>query len=291
MIHQFNHRFGDYRDKPEGSENTSLPDIPPKRLADPNYSVFPRYWIAQGEVEDALRGKWDRGWLLGWRDITNTTNERTVIADLVPRVAAGHKFVLAFPATRPELTAAFCANLNSLVLDFAARQKLGGTSLTYFIMKQLPLLPPAIYRSKAQWLGAATPSCWIAARIIELFFVASDLTSFARDVGYDGPPFRWDDERRFIIRCELDAAFFHLYAISRDDADYIMETFPIVKRKDDTRYGEYRTKRVILEIYDEMEQAKRTGKPYPNRLDPPPGDPRAAHREVGPSKRDSVDVL
>ena len=106
---------------------------------------------------------------------------------------------------------------------------------------------------------------------------------FARDLGYQGPPFRWDEKRRLLIRCELDATFFHLYGISRDDADYIMETFPIVKRKDEERFGEYRTRRVILEIYDEMEQAKRTGRPYQTRLDPPPVIPappiNLPHRE------------
>ena len=96
-------------------------------------------------------------------------------------------------------------------------------------------------------------------------------------MGYDGPPFRWDEERRFLLRCELDAAYFHLYGIERDDVDYIMDTFPIVKRKDEAAHGEYRTKRVILEIYDEMAEAVRTGQLYKTRLDPPPADPRAAH--------------
>ena len=96
-------------------------------------------------------------------------------------------------------------------------------------------------------------------------------------MGYEGPPFRWNEERRFLIRCELDASFFHLYGISRDDAEYILDTFPIVKRKDEARFSEYRTKRVILEIYDEMARAQQTGKPWRTRLDPPPGDPRAAH--------------
>lgn len=82
----------------------------------------------------------------------------------------------------------------------------------------------------------------------------------------------------FLFRCELDAAYFHLYGIEREDVDYIMETFPIVKRKDEKEHGEYRTKRVILEIYDEMKQAIDTGHPYQTRLDPPPADPRVAHQ-------------
>ncbi len=100
---------------------------------------------------------------------------------------------------------------------------------------------------------------------------------FARDLGYDGPPFRWDPERRFLLRCELDAAYFHLYGIARDDVDYIMDTFPIVRRKDEAAHGEYRTKRVILEIYDELAKAIATGNPYQTRLNPSPADPRAAH--------------
>jgi hypothetical protein len=104
-----------------------------------------------------------------------------------------------------------------------------------------------------------------------------DLEPFAKDVCYDGPPFRWDPERRFQLRAELDAAFFHLYGISHDDADYILATFPIVKKNDEKAHGEYRTKRVILEIYDAMAEAVRTGKPYQTRLDPPPADPWVAH--------------
>ena len=63
-----------------------------------------------------------------------------------------------------------------------------------------------------------------------------------------------------------------------------METLPIVKRKDEQKYGEYRTKRVILECYDEMAEAMKTGRPYKTILDPPPTDPRLAHSKgVGPS--------
>ena len=93
----------------------------------------------------------------------------------------------------------------------------------------------------------------------------------ARDLGDDGPPFRWDEERRFLMRAELDAAFFHLYGIDRDDVDYIMETFPIVKRKDIATHGTYRTKDKILEIYDAMTKAKSTGNDYQTVLIPPPG--------------------
>ena len=131
---------------------------------------------------------------------------------------------------------------------------------------------------------------------MELVYSAYDLALFAKDCGYDGPPFKWDEERRFLMRCELDADFFHLYLGTQEEwqsqgrpellryfhtpleaVEYVMETFPIIKRKDEAKYGEYRTKRVILEIYDDMAEAMRTGQPYQTRLDPPPADPRVAH--------------
>ena len=98
-----------------------------------------------------------------------------------------------------------------------------------------------------------------------------------QDCGYDGPPFRWDEARRYLLRCELDAAFFHLYGISRDDAAYILDTFPIVKRKDIAAHGTYRTQETILRIYDALSEAQRTGQPYQTLLDPPPADPRCCH--------------
>jgi hypothetical protein len=171
--------------------------------------------------------------------------------------------------------------MSSLVFDYSARQKIGGTHPTFGYLKQLPVLPIDVFLQTCRWCGDAPPimlSSWLLPRTLELTFTAWDLEPLARDSGYHGPPFRWDEERRFLLRCELDAAFFHLYGVERDDVDYIMETFPIVRRRDEVAHdGTYRTKRVILEIYDEMQRAMETGEPFQTRLDPPPGDPRVAH--------------
>jgi hypothetical protein len=105
---------------------------------------------------------------------------------------------------------------------------------------------------------------------MELLYTSVDLRGLADECGYTGEPFTWDTDRRFLLRAELDAAFFHLYGIGRDDVDYILETFPIVRRKDEAAHGEFRTKRVILEIYDALAGAMTTGEAYQTRLDPPP---------------------
>jgi hypothetical protein len=113
--------------------------------------------------------------------------------------------------------------------------------------------------------------------VVELCYTAWDLEGFAKDCGYDGPPFRWDEARRFRLRCELDAAYFHLYGLARADVSYIIDTFPIVKRKDEANFGTYRTRDQILAIYDAMQTAIATGTAYQTLLDPPPADPRRAH--------------
>jgi hypothetical protein len=146
----------------------------------------------------------------------------------------------------------FLSCITSITFDFFARQKMGGTNLTYGYLKQLPILLPSAYSIPCPWEpSSGSIADWIKPRVLELVYTSRSLEPFARDLGYSGAPFAWDAERRFALRCELDAAFFHLYGISRDDTDYILDTFPIVKRHDEQEFGEYRTKRVILERYDE----------------------------------------
>jgi hypothetical protein len=172
----------------------------------------------------------------------------------------GHKYPLILTNLGSHLLQ---ANLSSFVLDYVARQKFAGISLMYFFLKQLPVLPPSAYQGLEGF---------IRQRVLELSFTAWDMEACARDLGDAGPPFRWDEERRFAMRAELDAAFFHLYGIEWDDVDYIMETFPIVKRHDVERYGSFRTKELILQVYDAMAEAERTGRSYQTILDPPPGE-------------------
>jgi hypothetical protein len=147
-----------------------------------------------------------------------------------------------------------------------------------WIMKQLPVISLTCYADILSDLGTLRP--WVLLRALELTYTACDLKPFAVELGCNGPPFRWNEERRFLLRCELDALYFRLYGVSREDAAYILDTFPIVRRKEESVHGEYRTKRAVLEIYDAMTEAVGTGVPYQTRLDPPPADPRVAHPSI-----------
>lgn len=136
---------------------------------------------------------------------------------------------------------------------------------------------------EASWSRGSTITEWLVPRVLELSYTAWELEAFGRDLGYRGTPFRWDAGRRFQLRCELDAAFFHIYGLARDDVDYVMETFPIVRKNDEKAHGEYRTKRVILETYDALAKAAHAGKPYRTPLDPLPAAVGASHGWFDPS--------
>jgi hypothetical protein len=224
-----------------------------------------------------------------------------MIASVLPTLGVGDKFLLMFPKADPAEIASLFGCLDSFVFDYCTRQKLGGTALKYFVTKQLPTLPPATFSRPAPWSSLAPLTAWLQERVRELAYTACDLKPFAEDCGYHGEPFRWDEERRFLLRSELDAAFFHLYlgtgewqqANGEPDADfarleeafptprhaveYILDTFSLVRQADEQKYGRYRTKEQVLVVYDALAEASRTGQPYRTPLDPPPADPRCCH--------------
>ncbi len=274
LIHQFNHRYATYKNS--GTEFESVNDLKEDELHSPVRLITTRFSITSKFFKElTAKPGYQRPWFLVYRDITNATNERTCIATAIPFTPASRSIpVLGFDDRYNG--AILLSNMNSYVFDYCARQKMGGTHMTFSILSQLPILPPEIYNNsikKCIFNRHGKLSIFIITRALELSYTAWDLLRFSWDCNYVGPPFVWDEKRRTLLRCELDALYFHLYKICRGDVDYIMETFPIVKRKDIAKYGSYRTKETILEIYDAMQIAMETGQPYQTRLDPPPGPP------------------
>jgi len=286
MVGAFDHRAASVRFDPSNRVRRNQPeDFTLENHQKPSSLALPAFWVSESAVDSRCGGK--AHWLLVVKDVTSATNERTCIASIVPRAALTDSVPWIRSPHTAGLNACLLANLNSFALDFVARQKVAGLHLRGHYLAQFPLVTRSSYTQPCLWAGKQQSESslqqFILPRVLELSYTAWDLEPFARDCGYDGPPFRWDESRRFLLRCELDAAFFHLYGINRDDTAYILDTFPIVRRKDEAKYnGEYKTKTTILEIYDALSEATLTGQPYQTRLDPPPADPRVAHppREV-----------
>ncbi|HYE32472.1 MAG TPA: N-6 DNA methylase [Methylomirabilota bacterium] len=323
MMWQFDHRFSTYEGATQQQLNVGiLPQPTAQQKADPAFQVRPRYWVPRAEVirrlasptpeekealangelteADLLRRLADRApkWLLGFRDITNATNERTAIFSVSPLAGVGHTMPLLFSNEAPELGLSLIANLNSLVLDFVARQKLGGTHLTYSYLKQFPLLPPTAYPN--DHLTFVLPI------VLELVYTSRDMEPLAEAIRQSGLPFareipnepyRWNEERRALLRAELDAWFARAYGLSRKQLRYILdpadltprelenildpweevtdpldpagytqraaasdypsETFRVLKEKELARHGEYRTRRLVLEAWGRLPEQPR----------------------------------
>lgn len=270
-FHQFDHRYA----------TTLNGDVIDTAQAQKNNAEFFTVTSRAVTAEEVSRRLAKRGisskWLCGFRDIASATNERTCIMAVFPISAVGNSINMVLGLDALD-TACLYSNANSFLFDFCCRQKISGTHVNIWIFKQLPAVPLEKYEECCPWESANIKiRDWIIPRVLELTYTAWDLESFAKDCGFDGPPFSWDEDRRFQIRCELDAAFFHIYGIERDDVDYIMHTFPIIKRRDEAQFGNYRTKDTILDIFDALTDAQQTGQTFVSTLDPPPADPRCCH--------------
>ncbi|MEZ5629349.1 MAG: N-6 DNA methylase [Burkholderiaceae bacterium] len=207
-------------------------------------------------------------WLIGWRGVTATTNSRTLVCSSFPRSASQHNLMLFETKVFPM---ALIANLNSLVLDFGARVKMG-TYMSQFVVKQLPVLTPGSY--------TLADLKFIGSRVLELTHTAHDMQAWADDLlaampeadprppaqrGTPLPPFPWNPERRARLRAELDAYYARLYGLTRDELRYILdpadvmgpdypsETFRVLKNNEMREFGEYRTQRLVLEAWDKLE--------------------------------------
>lgn len=160
------------------------------------------------------------------------------------------------PLQPADLCAALYGSLNSLPCDYVTRQKLGGTSFTYSVMRQIAVLPPSAYSPAAL--------AFIVPRVLELTYTSHSLTPFARDLGHTGAPFPWDEARRATLRAELDAWYARAYGLTRDELRYVLdpaythgptyprETFRVLREKETARHGEYRTRRLVLDAWDRL---------------------------------------
>jgi hypothetical protein len=246
-IQQFNHRYSSF-------ENGDWQDFSLDELQNSELSIKTEYYVRQEEVQKRTEGKKPNKWLISYRDIARATDERTTIATIIPWTGCDTHCRNIYSSLEPvSVLAMLVANLNSLPFDYFARQKVISTGLGSGILEQLPVLPPDAY----------TPAdiAYVTPRVLELVYTAHDLRPFAEDLGYTGEPFRWDAERRAQLRAELDAYYARLYGLTTDELRYILdpkdvhgpdfpgETFRVLKDKEIRQFGEYRTRRLVLEAW------------------------------------------
>jgi len=274
MVDLFDHRFATYAGRGDDRGNRVLPPSSDIQHQDPSYTTEPFYWVDRGEVDIRLNRVWDREWLIGFNNVTTTVTERTFVASLFPRGGVGNSMPLILPVGLDDLglILAFYGNLASLPFDYVARQKVGRLNINFFIVKQLPVLSPSTYDEELLK--------FIVPRVLELTYTSTDLDPLYRDliaqnsewdkrISSDrGRPWRWDENRRAVLRAQLDAAYARLYGLTREELSYVLdpsdvmgdeypsETFRVLKEKEFRLYGEYRTRRLVLEAWDKLEHGE-----------------------------------
>ena len=209
---------------------------------DPVFLPEPRYYVFGNEASSTE---------IALKDVTSTTNTRSIIACLLPPYGAGHTLPVLSMDAGVEAKALLCANLNSIVCDFIARTKILSNHASWYIIEQLPVVPPKRY--DAVRFGAKTAGEIVRACVLELTYTAHDMAPFARDIGYVNeagavkPPFRWDEDQRLKLSAKLNAIYFHLYGVTdRDDIRYIYSTFPILERQEMETFECYRSRDLCL---------------------------------------------
>ncbi|MDO9530030.1 MAG: N-6 DNA methylase [Syntrophales bacterium] len=278
FIQQFDHRFASFEGIPRekrfgikaGTHNPTE-----EQKGNPAYHITPRYWISDENAASDREARHLRSsWAITFRDTTNViSNFRTSVACICAGVAFNYKapnIVLEGPSEsdRAKKSLLFVTMMNAFPFDYVVRQKFFGANFIKSILLQLAAPSMGVIHSHQSF---------ILPRALELFYTSWQLEGFAAECGYNGNPFTWDEIRRQQIRAELDALFFYVYGFSIDHVAFILDSYRILRDKDEDRFGEYRTKRLILEIYDDLAEAIRIGKPYQTRIDPLPADPRVAH--------------
>ncbi|MEN9874542.1 MAG: hypothetical protein RL186_1439, partial [Pseudomonadota bacterium] len=251
MIHQFDHRAASVVTNDANIHNAALSlEVTIEQKQDASFASSPQFWVPLAEVKLPKVSHWE----IAFRDIARATDVRTMIAAAVPKVGFGNKAPLMIwsdGGVSQSSKSLLLANLNSLLFDFVVRNKSQSTSLNWYIVEQLPVIPPERFTEIG--FGKKSAAEIVKEAVLELTYTAHDMAPFARDMGYvDGegdvrPPFIWDEDRRLRLRAKLDAVFFHLYGITdRDDVRYIYSTFPIVERQEMQAHGRYLSRDLCL---------------------------------------------
>ncbi len=257
MVYHYNHRYSDFS-KTDGERAHILPKTSLEKLKDMTYEPIPFYWVKKSDMERRYVDKnWDRKWALGFRDVTDSrASARSFVGTVIPYVAVGNKYPLMLTDQEPRFVSLLQANLTSICFDYFSRQKIGGLTMNFFIVKQLPVLPPEIY--------SAEDIEFISSRVIKITYSSYSMKGWAQDLGFYGNPFEFNEEERTRIQAELDAYFAKLYGLSREELQFILdpesikpgypsETFAVLKRSENRLYDEYRTQRLVLEAWDKLE--------------------------------------
>ncbi len=246
MVYLYDHRAKGYRSgRGKASEWANL------SFTDSSKSIQPQWYVQQNSIPEKARDRIKR-YRIGFCDVASPTNERSLVAALLPpHCVAGDKVpTITFEDNQWQYTV-WLAAANSFVMDFLARKKVS-LKMSYTVLDSLPFPRLSV--------DAATVSS-LAPLVLALSCTGPEMTGYWNEMAQYGwvtpvpenetPPGLIDEEQRLFAVCEIEAIVAHdLYGLTRDELAYIMDTFPIVEKRDKQKFGTYRTKELVLEAFD-----------------------------------------
>lgn len=261
LFHQFDNRWATFDGAKNSKGEPVERDVTQEEKADPGFAITPRYWVLKSDVQARYVDRqgvrwWSEPWMLAFRDISSPTNERTVITAVLPaNYGVGNTAPLLLPRQSDEKVSCLVANLNSLVLDYIQRIKQSGSHVSLFYLWQLPILRDSQY--------TAEDKNFIVPRVAALTRNSDEINAIWL-TDYPSYPFQAPRDR-LKIRAALDAYYARLYGLTRRELEYVLcpqdvmgedfpsVTFPGLAKKEKALYGEFLTKRLVLEAYDKLE--------------------------------------
>lgn len=189
----------------------------------------PRYWIDEHAGRKALIGRGaESGQLLDYQDyrlafrrIGRNTDSRTLIATILPKnVFASESFNLASGRTLWHVEQlALTSLLNSFVIDFYIRHMVTA-NINMFFVYQLPV--PRITEKDPKFRP-------IIERAAKLICTSPEFDDLAREVGMPGHDAAGKEPTmRAQLRAELDGLVAHLYRLTREEFEHILDSFPLI---------------------------------------------------------------
>lgn len=249
--HQFDHRFSTF-------EHARVRDVTLEEHVDPAFEPTLE-WLGKKSAARRALERWNadpnRNSILAFRRVARSTDLRTTLACILPSTVVANSWIVTVDL-EPTRQALLCANYNSLVFDLCLRNSLSQPSIPQSTFEQTATIPPSAYDEAA--LGFIVP------RVLELTYTSHSMAPFARDLGYEGTPFAWDEDRRAKLRAELDAWYALAYGLTREELRYVLdpkdvmgedypsETFRVLQKNEIAKFGEYRTQRLVLDAYDSL---------------------------------------
>lgn len=244
----YDHRFNEILPKKKKSlkRKADYIRVTEEQHRDPNYFHTPLYWVKEKIAKEHFIKGWDKNWFVAVRKIGGPNNQRNFVTSIIPRYPSDDSLIiLNFKNYRKEIIC-FLANTSSIIFDFFAKNKSTGVNFSFFVIEQLPIFPFQIYSEKLYRQ--------LKSRVTVLVFTSWDLKEFASDFSLTPPkkPYIWNENERFIIKSELDAIYAMMYGFNREQLEYILNTFYVIRNNELNEFGEFKTKRHILEAYDKF---------------------------------------